>query len=104
MLDLFLITTASYVFSSGLSKRIDLNNLPDLIKGKDTNSPIIPGFNNKNGTIPGLIVAGSVLLLTESAIITNDEVRNNIKYAALGGWAFAVGATNLTLQSRSSKN
>ena len=98
MLDIFLITSASYVFSSGLSKRIELNDLPDLINGKDTNSPIIPGFNNKNGTIPGLVMAGSILLLTESSIIKKKKVRDNIKYAALGGWAFAVGATNLTYQ------
>ena len=102
MLDIFLITSASYVFSSGLSKRIELNNLPDLINGKYTNSPIIPGFNNKNGTIPGLVLTGSILLLTESTIIKNNKARDNIKYAALGGWAFAVGATNLTYQS--SKN
>ena len=87
----------AYIFSSGLSDRIELEKLPDLFNGKD--GPGLTGNGDiPNGTPLGLVLASTILLL-------NNIIRPNIRIIrliqtiinsiAVGGLNFAVGATNL---------
>jgi len=97
-----LTTGGAFLFSTGLSSRIVTDNFPDLINGDINRDPIIPGLKGKNGTIPGLILSGPILLASIIPI-NNKNVKNIqkiIKPFALGGWTFAVGASNLSNMSR----
>lgn len=101
-IDVVLAIFGAMLFSSGLSGRINPDNFPDLIKGKATSSPIIPGLDNWNGTVPGLIFAGAVLIIFEIPISSNifKNVKKYVKPFFIGGLIFAIGASNLSVQTK----
>lgn len=94
-----IVTVSSLQFSSGLSTRVD-NLESDLFQGKKKTG-------QANGTLPGFLLQGTILLLTFHHFGDNNPVIKNIKIIlqifALSGYAFALGATNLSIRNGPTK-
>lgn len=94
-----IVTVSSLIFSSGLSTRVDKIEA-DLYQGKKKTG-------RANGTFPGFLLQGTILLFTFHHFGDNNPVIKNIKIIlqifALAGYAFALGATNLSIRNGPTK-
>lgn len=107
-----IISFSTLVFSTGLSRRVKIFD-SDLYIGKkednkDENKPT--GTTNPTGTYPGFLLQAIILLLTfhhfgddikgPNGYPIVKGIKNLLQLFAVTGYAFALGATNLSAQMK----